>query len=89
MRETFTSGSTRGEWVAPLAGSPSLLLYREVASCSFLSAHREQGQKMLHSLVGPFSKSPIKKAVTAGLSRHCNGGFTPPLDVEIHRGMAG
>ena len=28
MRETFTSGSTRGEWVAPLAGSPSLLLYR-------------------------------------------------------------
>ena len=28
MRETFTSGSTRGEWAAPLAGSPSLLLYR-------------------------------------------------------------
>ena len=29
MREIFTSGSTRGEWVAPLAGSPSLLLYRQ------------------------------------------------------------
>ena len=28
MREICTSGSTRGEWVAPLAGSPSLLLYR-------------------------------------------------------------
>jgi len=28
MRETFTSGSTRGEWVAPLVRSPSLLLYR-------------------------------------------------------------
>jgi len=28
MRETFTSGSSRGEWVAPLTGSPSLLLYR-------------------------------------------------------------
>ena len=28
MRETFTSGSTRGEWVTPLAESPSLLLYR-------------------------------------------------------------
>ena len=29
MREIFTSGSTRGEWVAPLAGLPSLLLYRD------------------------------------------------------------
>ena len=31
MRETFTSGSTRGEWAAH-TGSPSLLLYR-LASC--------------------------------------------------------
>ena len=30
MREIFTSGSSRGEWVAPLAESPSLLLYRYV-----------------------------------------------------------
>lgn len=28
MREIFTSGSSRGEWVAPFTGSPSLLLYR-------------------------------------------------------------
>jgi len=28
MREIFTSGSRRGEWVAPLAESPSLPLYR-------------------------------------------------------------
>ena len=30
MREIFTSGSSRGEWVAPLAESPSLLLYRSL-----------------------------------------------------------
>src|ERR1017187_3904281 len=29
MREIFTSGSSRGEWVAPLAESPSLLLRSE------------------------------------------------------------
>ena len=28
MRETFTSGSSRGEWAAPFVESPSLLLYR-------------------------------------------------------------
>ena len=28
MREICTSGSKRGEWIAPLAGSFSLLLYR-------------------------------------------------------------
>jgi len=28
MREIFTSGSSRGEWVVPFTGSPSLLLYR-------------------------------------------------------------
>jgi hypothetical protein len=27
MRETFMSGLTRGEWVAPFAESPSLLIY--------------------------------------------------------------
>ena len=31
MREIFTSGSSRGEWVAPFTGSPSLLLYRYAA----------------------------------------------------------
>ena len=31
MREIFTSGSSRGEWVVPFTGSPSLLLYRYAA----------------------------------------------------------
>jgi hypothetical protein len=38
MREIFMSGSSRGEWVAPLAESPSLLLYRYA---SFVSGHEE------------------------------------------------
>jgi hypothetical protein len=41
MREIFTSGSSRGEWVAPLAESPSLLLYRHAACHGDRSAAEE------------------------------------------------
>ena len=49
MRETFTSGSTRGEWAA-FIGSPSLLLYRPLVQKS-----RRGGQNAPTSALPRFS----------------------------------
>ena len=50
MRETFTSGSSRGEWVAPFAGSPSLLLYRYAAHFPRMGPFRESQAAMNRGL---------------------------------------
>ncbi len=73
MRETFTSGSTRGEWVAPLAESPSLLLYRHLTySPQSLARAAEEGRV----------RPPLRYPAPSGKSP--NRSVIPSLAVAAH-----